>query len=85
VLKDQATPNEKATNARSPSGHNHPDRNGDQEQKPDPATPAPSQTPPGTYPPDSIPNPMPGVDPQQTPGIDGVPAEENLGDCRLAP
>jgi len=22
------------------------------------------------YPPDSIPNPMPGVDPQQTPGID---------------
>jgi hypothetical protein len=23
-----------------------------------------------TWPPDSIPNPMPGVDPQQTPGID---------------
>ncbi|KRC79225.1 hypothetical protein D3C87_534870 [compost metagenome] len=24
----------------------------------------------GRWPPDSIPNPMPGVDPQQTPGID---------------
>lgn len=23
------------------------------------------------YPPDSIPNPMPGLDPQQSPGIDG--------------
>jgi hypothetical protein len=27
------------------------------------------------YPPDSIPDPMPGVDPQQTPGIDRSPAE----------
>ncbi|WP_397473425.1 hypothetical protein [Pusillimonas sp.] len=26
-------------------------------------------------PPDSIPNPLPGVDPQQTPGIDHLPAE----------
>jgi hypothetical protein len=28
-------------------------------------------------PPDSIPNPMPGVDPQQTPGIDHWPAERD--------
>jgi len=27
------------------------------------------------YPPDSIPNPLPGVDPQQTPGVDHPPAE----------
>lgn len=26
-------------------------------------------------PPDSIPDPMPGVDPQQTPGVDHPPAE----------
>ena len=31
----------------------------------------PEDTPPRKpYPPDSIPNPMPGLDPQQTPGID---------------
>lgn len=29
------------------------------------------------YPPDSIPNPMPGVDPQQTPGIDRFPENED--------
>ena len=29
------------------------------------------------YPPDSIPNPMPGLDPQQTPGIDRFPENED--------
>lgn len=45
----------------------------EEESKPhDPATPGKSRKP---YPPDSIPDPMPGVDPQQTPGIDHLPAE----------
>ena len=30
---------------------------------------------PHRMPPDSIPNPLPGIDPQQTPGIDHPPAE----------
>jgi len=44
-----------------------------------PARPAPmpdsDEAQPGRLPPDSIPDLMPGVDPQQTPGIDHPPAE----------
>lgn len=43
----------------------------EKEKRHEPATPDR----PKPYPPDSIPNPMPGVDPQQTPGIDRLPAE----------
>ncbi len=44
---------------------------GEKDKRRDPATPGR----PRPYPPDSIPDPMPGVDPEQTPGIDRLPAE----------
>jgi len=65
---------------RYPESSSHGDQGGQT-----PATPGPGQSPghPSTgkprrkpRPPHSLPNPMPGVDPQQTPGIDRVPAEE---------
>ncbi len=42
----------------------------------------------GRWPPDSLPNPMPGVDPQQTPGIDrlgdsGPERQVRVRDARL--
>lgn len=39
-------------------------------EQPTPDTPDVGKDKKGRWPPDSIPNPMPGVDPQQTPGID---------------
>lgn len=37
------------------------------------------------WPPDSIPNPMPGVDPQQTPGIDRLDGLSSAWDLRTRP
>ncbi|MFW7340082.1 hypothetical protein V0R37_00870 [Pollutimonas sp. H1-120] len=79
--KDHVSPERSATVPKQPAGHTDPDRDPGQERRP--ATPPADPARPAPYPPDSIPNPMPGVDPQQTPGIDGLPAEENMGDCRL--
>lgn len=39
-------------------------------EQPTPDAPESGKDEKGRWPPDSIPNPMPGVDPQQTPGID---------------
>lgn len=39
-------------------------------EQPQPDAPGAGKDEQGRWPPDSIPNPMPGVDPQQTPGID---------------
>jgi len=39
-------------------------------EQPQPKPPGSGKDEKGRWPPDSIPNPMPGVDPQQTPGID---------------
>ncbi len=39
-------------------------------EQPKPGAPGSGKDDKGHWPPDSIPNPMPGVDPQQTPGID---------------
>ncbi len=39
-------------------------------EQPQPDAPGADKDEKGHWPPDSIPNPMPGVDPQQTPGID---------------
>lgn len=79
--KDHVSPAQSATVPKQPSSHTDPDQDTGRERRP--ATPPADPTRPAPYPPDSIPNPMPGVDPQQTPGIDGLPAEENMGDCRL--
>ncbi|MFJ3460329.1 hypothetical protein [Achromobacter spanius] len=49
-------------------GQQTPDHSPAEQPKPD--VPEKGKDEKGHWPPDSIPNPMPGVDPQQTPGID---------------
>lgn len=58
-----------------PAGPEHPDPEKKPRRQPDPDRPQKSRR--KYYPPDSIPNPMPGVDPQQTPGIDRFPENED--------
>ena len=82
MRKYHVIPDGNAIAVRPPSGHTNPDKGGGREREP--SSPPPDSRPDKPYPPDSIPNPMPGVNPQQTPGIDGVPVEENQGDCLLA-
>ncbi|WP_447919855.1 hypothetical protein [Achromobacter aegrifaciens] len=48
--------------------HPGPQQHPTEQPVPDPA--GKEQDPRGRWPPDSLPNPMPGLDPQQTPGID---------------
>jgi hypothetical protein len=45
-----------------------PDHSPAEQPQPDPAGRKPDKN--GRWPPDSLPNPLPGLDPQQTPGID---------------
>jgi hypothetical protein len=46
-------------------------------REPAPAKGKPQEPHHKNYPPDSIRNPMPGLDPQQTPGIDRFPENED--------
>lgn len=49
-------------------GRPAPDQSPAEQQPPDPSGRKPDKH--GHWPPDSLPNPLPGLDPQQTPGID---------------
>ncbi|MDH0739946.1 hypothetical protein ACNPPY_15365 [Achromobacter sp. AGC78] len=72
-----STPSKKQQDHSSPErGSGQPDQS--PAENPDRRAPGQERDQNGRWPPDALPNPMPGVDPQQTPGID------RLGDANAA-
>ncbi|MGS1107688.1 hypothetical protein ACVCNH_15665 [Achromobacter anxifer] len=61
-------PKPKRSNPAGPGAPRQPEQHPAEQPRPDPG--GQETDPRGRWPPDSLPNPMPGLDPQQTPGID---------------